>query len=175
MKPVLIAQNRPIGWGGLLVIFFIVLVVLWFVIDHYSLLGMLSSYFNYPLYLEYAVLAIASWLLAILLYILIKNLQLMKMRLIVFSVKMSADENYYYVSAPSGMLASEFLKLYFSYLLQTKSSERYRKILNSYVPFLEIKRNNEQVKVTGASTLAEAGLIDGDICQVVGKPKAVNV
>lgn len=175
MKPVLISKNRPVGLGGLLVLFFIMLVVLWFVIDHYSLLGMLSAYFNYPLYLEYAVFVVSSWLMAFVLYALIKKLQLMKMHLIIFSVKMSVDENYYYVAAPSGMLASEFLTMYFNYLLQTKSSERYRKILNSYVPFLEIKRNNEQIKVAATSTLVEAGLIDGDICQVVGKSKAVNV
>jgi len=175
MNPVLIAKSKPMGWVGLLVLFVITLVASWFVINHYSLFGLVSSHFNYPLHLEYAGLAVASWLIAVVLYILIKNLQLMKMRLIVFSVKMSADENYYYVAAPSGILASEFLKLYFNYLLQTKSSDRYRKILKSYVPFLEIRRNNEQVKVAASSTLAEAGLINGDICQVVGKPKAVNV
>lgn len=175
MKPVLISQNRPVGWGGLLVLFVSMLVALWFVTDHYSLSGMLSAYFNYPLYLEYAVYVVASWLMAFVLYVLIKKLQLMKMHLIIFSVKMSADENYYYVAAPSGMLASEFLTVYFNHLLQSKSSERYRKILNSYVPVLEIRRNNEKVRVTSTSTLADAGLIDGDICQVVGKPKAVNV
>jgi len=175
MNPVLISKNKSVGWVSLLSLFIIVMIVSWFVIDHYLLLGMLSSHFNYPLYVEYAVLVVGSWVLAFILYALIKKVQIMKMRLIVFSVKMSVDENYYYVAAPSEMRASEFLKLYFDYLQKSKSGDRYRKILSSYVPFLEIKRNNEQVKVAGISSLEDAGLKAGDICQVVGKPKAVNV
>ena len=173
MKPVLISSVKLIGWVSQLVFFVVLAGVFLFMAVYFDLLGQLSSVLEYSLYLEYILIGVVAWLFAFVIYMLIKSYQIKKMALIVFSVKMELDKSYNYVTAPSGMLVSEFLKQYFIFLMRGSLKERYQAILNKNIPLLEINRKDEIIRSNGTSTLLAAGLKDGDICQVVGKPKEV--
>ena len=176
MKPVLISQNKPIGLMSLIILFLIISAAIWYAVYEFSLFDMLSAslkYENYPVYVEYIVIVVSAWIMAYIIYFITKILQLKKLRLIVFSIKLAIDGSYHYVQAPAALLSGDFIKLFFKYLLEGTYKGKYAGALNQYFPMLEIRRNNEVIRFKGSETLSEGGLQSGDICQVVGKPKSV--
>lgn len=173
MKPVLISTEKLMGQTGHLVIFLILAGLLWGVCSYFKLFELTYSLYPYPQYSDYVIIVVIAGLFSSLIYSLTKKYQLKKQGLIVFSVKMALDESYHYVQAPSAMLSSDFLKYYFMYLMQGKKRERYRAILNKNFAVLAIYRSDDVIRIDPRSTLAAGGIKNGDICQVVAKPKEV--
>ncbi len=176
MKPVLISQNKPIGLMSLIMLFLVLSAVFWYAAYEFLLFDQLSvtlKYKNYPVYVEYIAIVVSAWLMAYIIYFSIKTLQLKRLKLIVFSIKLAIDGSYHYVQAPAALLSGDFIKLFFKYLLEGTYKGKYAGALNQYFPMLEIRRNNEVIRFKGSETLSEGGLQSGDICQVVGKPKSV--
>ena len=164
-------SGKLVGWLSYVFIFVVLYGVFWLAENYFSLF---EKYFHLNTFSQYSFYIIAGLMVVVvttIVFILIKRTQIKRLNLITFSVKMNLDKSYRFVQAPSGMSASEFLKLYFSHLMRGRHKERYQAILNKNFPMLEINRNNELINVDGNSTLLSAGLKDGDICHVVGKPK----
>ena len=86
-----------------------------------------------------------------------------------------ADSSYHYVQASSLLKSIDLLKLFFMYLSTKTSAESVKATLNEFQPYLEIKRSNEMVEIPHQQNLKEAGIQQGEVCQIRGKPKKVNV
>lgn len=183
MKPVLISSKKIIGKIWLFVFFVSITAALSYATYYFSINNLLPDNLHkilpknlsLPEYSEYAAAAFCGWLLAYIVFKVIQMIQVKRMRLVVFSVNLAADGSYHYLQAPSAMKSVEFLKLFFKHLVKSDTKNKYQNLLNNYVPMLEIRRNDETIRINWETSLFDGGMKDGDICQVIGKPKNVNV
>jgi len=174
MKAIFISQKKPIGSVGFIIFLIAFSAMFWYLNQVYDLFDLLLNTFNLvmlPTYMQYVFIAICALVSAFVLKTMIKQYQLKKLKLKVFSVNLALDGSYHYVQAPSAQTVADFLKLFFKYLVESSAKDKYSAILKQYFPMLEIRRNDELIRCETQQTLAEAGLKDGDICQIVGKPK----
>lgn len=174
MKPVLISPNKAIGYKWQALIFIAVSILfLWAgkVFSLYQLIPQKIKNYNDSLYPEYVAVLLISLITAYILSYVIKVIKKNNEKKIVFSINLALDGSYHYVKAPAEISSSEFLSLFYQYLSKNKAKEKYSKVLDHYFPFLEIRRNDELIRFGGEDSLMAGGLRDGDICQIVGKPK----
>lgn len=177
MKPVLISENKPMGIISLGIFFLLFSAIIWYLEKYLSLFSLLSvklKLINPPVYSEYILIGVSALFLAVITHSVLKYLQLKKLKLIIFSVNLAVDGSYHYVQAPAAMSSEKFLKIFFKNLMAGANKDKYRVALKQYLPELEIRRSDTLVRFKGAETLANGGLKNGDICQVIGKPKSVT-
>lgn len=176
MKAILISPNKTIGLKSFIILFGVFTVLFWLIAEKLFLIDILSIELKYPIPyidMEYLLIGISAFISSYILFYLLKKIQLNRQRLITFSINLAVDGSYHYVKAPSLLLSSEFLALFFKYLKSNCTKGKYNSVLNQYFPLLEIRRSDVLVRVKEDDTLLASGLTDGDICQVVGKPKKV--
>ena len=177
MKAVLISPNKIIGLKSFVILFAVFSVLFWFIAEKLFLIDILSIELKYPMPyidMEYLLIGISAFISSYILFYLLKKIHLNRQRLITFSINLAVDGSYHFVKAPSLLLSSDFLALFFKYLKSNCTKGKYNSVLNQYLPLLEIRRSGELVKVKENETLLASGLEDGDICQIVGKPKKVT-
>ena len=172
MKPVLISTKKTIGKTWFFVCFTIISAILSYLAFYFSISKYFPKDISLPVYSEYAAAVLSGWIVAYLVYKTIKAIQIRKQRLLVFSVNLAVDNSYHYLQAPSAMKSVDFLKLFFKYLVTTDKKNKYNKVLSNYIPELEIRRVDKTVRVDWKTSLLDAGLKNGDICQIIGKPKS---
>lgn len=175
MKAVLLSPSKPSGWKLFIVLFCALLLCLGVLFEYQSLSGLLKLNIPYLAYFEYAVLVLISLIVSGFLLYIVRFRQYKKLNLIKFSVSSMTDGAYHFVAAPLEMKSADFLKYFFNYLSTKVAKEKLQAVLKSYYPYLEVRRSNELVEVAREMTLADAGIKNGDICQLRGKPKKVNV
>lgn len=176
MKAILISPNKTIGLKSFIILFSIFLALFWFFSEKMFLIDILSIELKYPIPyvdMEYLLIGVSAFFTSYILFYLLKKIQLNRQRLITFSINLAVDGSYHYVKAPSLLLSSDFLALFFKYLKSNCTKGKYNSVLNQYFPLLEIRRSDVLVRVKEDETLLASGLTDGDICQVIGKPKKV--
>jgi hypothetical protein len=177
MKPVLISSNRVLGFMSLIMIFLVLSTVFWFAAKQLALFDLLSVELNsltISNYMEYLIIGWSALIISLILFLILKRRQLKNLKLITFSINLAVDGSYHYVQAPAELLSDDFLKLFFSYLKSSSAKGKYSNVLDQYFPMLEIRRNDVVIRIKENETLLGGGLKDGDICQVVGKPKKVT-
>ncbi|MDH5424334.1 MAG: hypothetical protein OEY29_05010 [Gammaproteobacteria bacterium] len=177
MKAVLIAEKKPAGGFNLSVLILLFSAAVWYLEKYLSLLHLLTDKLKQntlPASAEYVFIAVCALLLALITHTVIKYIQLKKLKLIIFSVKLAVDESYHYVQAPAAMTSSMFLKLFFKQLMAAANKDKYSKVLKQYKPQLEIRRSDTLMRFNESQTLENGGLKNGDICQIIGKPKSVS-
>jgi len=175
MKAVLISQKKPIGNAGFVILFFVLSGLFWYLNQIFNFFDLLLDRLKpttLPDYTQYILIALSALLSAYILKSIIRYYQLKKLKLIVFSVNIALDGSYHYVQAPAAQTTTDFVKLFFSHLIKSTEKDKYSTVLNQYFPMLEIRRNDALVRCDAEQTLADAGLKNGDICQIVGKPKS---
>jgi hypothetical protein len=86
-----------------------------------------------------------------------------------------ADGAYHFVAVPASLTSAEFLTRFFVYLQASVPAQKIQSILRDFSPYLEVRRRDELFEIARGVTLGESGIKNGDICQVRGKPKKVNV
>lgn len=176
MKAILISPNKAIGLKSFVILFAIFLALFWVIAEKLFLIDILSIELKYPIPyidMEYLLIGVSAFFTSYIAFYLLKRIQLNRQRLITFSIKLAVDGSYYYVKAPSLLLSSDFLVLFFKYLKSNCTKGKYNSVLKQYLPLLEIRRSDVLVRVKDDDTLLASGLTNGDICQVVGKPKKV--
>jgi len=174
MKAVLISQKKPIGSTGLVLLIIILSGLFWYLNQVYSFFDLLLGELKLtmlPAYTQYILIAICALVSASVLKAIIKQYQINKLKLMVFSVNLALDGSYHYVQAPATQTTADFLSLFFKYLIKSAEKDKYSSVLKQYFPMLEIRRNDVVIRCDAQQTLADAGLKNGDICQIVGKPK----
>ncbi len=177
MKPVLISPKKTIGPVSFIIIFSVFLLSFWFFAENFLMVHILSFELKYPvpyIDMEYLFIGASAFIMSLIVFFILKKIQLKKLRLITFSINLAIDGSYHYVQAPAVLLSNDFLALFFKYLKGNGAKGKYNSVLNQYFPLLEIRRNDVLVRVKGNETLLACGLKNGDICQVVGKPKKVE-
>jgi len=175
MKAVLISQKKPIGRSGFVLFFIVVSAMFWYLNQGYRLFDLLLDRVKLtivPFYAQYIFILVCALVSALILTSIIRQYQLKKLKLIVFSVNLSLDGSYHYVQAPAAQTTADFMNLFFNYLIKNEEKDKYSTILKQYFPMLEIRRNDGVVRCGAEQTLKDAGLKNGDICQIVGKPKS---
>jgi len=175
MKAVLISQKKPIGSTGFVIFLIVLSGLFWYLDQVYSFVDLLLNRLKLttmPDYTQYIFIAICALVSAFVLQSITRQYQIKKLKLIVFSVNLAVDGSYHYVQAPAAQTTADFMKLFFDYLIQSAQKDKYSTVLKQYIPMLEIRRNDALVRCNAEQTLSDTGLKNGDICQIVGKPKS---
>lgn len=130
-------------------------------VESYFLAPRLILELKYPLLsdcLEYAIVGIGALFVSLLIFLVLKKIQLQKLKLITFSIKLAVDGSYHYVQAPSAMLATDFLVIFIRYLNENCAKGKYNIVLKQYFPLLEISRNDIIVRIKENKSLQISGL-----------------
>ena len=164
-KPITIALIPNLGFRASFAIFATTFGLLWLVVEPLGFFGLLpniSGSLAWLAYLSLIGISIASVSIA---HVLFRHGGQAKLTFITFTVASSSDGASHLVRAPLNMQLRDFV-----YLSNGPAKERIRQLRTNFEPILQVEKEGGFIDLDQNQTLSQAGVKDGNLCQIRGKP-----
>jgi hypothetical protein len=172
MKPFIILPTERLSFGAAASIFCGVFGSLWLFLEPLEFFGLAPKISIWVGLFGYSLLLIISFV-SVLIYSKINSmLRASRYEFITFTIISATEGSEYAVKAPKHMQVVVFLHK-FIFHLSTGPAKSNIDLLNIYFyPVFQIQKEQGYIDVNSQSTLSQAGIVNGSLCQIRANPKS---
>lgn len=170
MKPITITPYGrfppKVGWS----VFVTTFATTWLFVEPLGFFGLVSpSFVGFGVvgYTGMLVVAVIAVFVAARMY---RRYSVSRLDFLIFTVASSSDGLSHLVRAPANMQVTDFVHQFLDYLSKGRGAERVKQLRWHFEPTLQVQNGIQFADIENSLTLSQAGITEGNLCQIRGKP-----
>jgi hypothetical protein len=166
MKTYTIAPVPPVSAKALTSAYVGAFAILWMFVEPLSALGLIPQFTKSSGALVYALLLLASSVVVVGFLRAYRWSKTHNLPSITLTIKSAADGATYHLRINENMQIGDALTQYVAILLKGPARDQVKATASRYYPIFQVRRDGEYIDLNSNLTVREAGLANGDECQV---------